>query len=520
MVNVDKNKNLTSKSIKIVARDISFEMDNGTTLLKNIHISFGKEKSGLVGKNGIGKTTLLKILIGELSPTRGKIENTASVAYLPQYYQLNSTKPIADVFNLVHESEVVERRVLEEFNRLNLKNVDLTRKLNTLSGGERTKVFIAKLLFNNPDFLIMDEPSNNLDQESRKIIHELVKGWKNGLLVVSHDRTLLNLTDRILELSEKGLKIYGGNYDNYKTQKQLEISALQKQLVSAQQGFKKTKARARRTILKQEKRASHGKRIRKKTGMPKIILGKMKETSESTSSRLKEVHSQRIDLAAETLRDTKERIPTQNRILIDLPETVVPNGKLIARLKNVFFSYNKPEQALFRDFDLSIYGPARIHIAGANGSGKTTLVKLILGELKPLRGNVVLGVDRVAYLDQETAILDHKKTLIENLKRIALLNDSSARSWLAKFLFRREDVFKKIDVLSGGEKMRAALSCILAGEEPPQLLVLDEPTNNLDIDSTEQVESALLNFRGALIVISHDIDFLKNIEIKEKINLS
>ena len=524
----------------VIANDISFEVRSGVSIFKNISVRLGSEKSGLVGRNGIGKTILLKLLVGEIEPTEGRIQRIGKISYLPQDYQLNLNQSVADALGITDKLEALKKikegkkdndligligkdwdihdRVLEKFEQLNIKNLALARPLDSLSGGEKTKVTLAKLLISNPDFIILDEPTNNLDYSSRKIIYELIKNWEHGLLVVSHDRNILNLLDQILELSDIGLKIYGGNYDRYKEQKELEEQAAERQLSYAEQELKKTKRQAQKTKEKQQKRSSRGKKIRGKIGMSRSILGKMKETSETTTSRLQKLHLKRIDDAASGLEKAKEKISPENNIDVDLSGTSVPAGKLVAEMRDINFSYGDTGR-LFKNFNLALHGPIRLAINGPNGSGKTTLVKLMLKEVKPLSGEVSLGIEKFSYLDQNIAILDKGKNLIENLKNISGLDDNLARKWLARFLFRGQNVFKKTSMLSGGERIRATLACILAGSKPPQLLILDEPTNNLDLNSIEQIESALSNFRGALIVISHDKNFLKNIGIEQEINL-
>jgi ATPase subunit of ABC transporter with duplicated ATPase domains len=251
-------------------------------------------------------------------------------------------------------------------------------------------------------------------------------------------------------------------------------------------------------------------------GLPKAVLNEMRKHAQETSGKLKKIHEDRMNEASDKVKKARERISPDNRIEIDLSQTEIPNSKLVAELKDISFGYS---ELLFSKFNLSIYGPERLSFSGPNGSGKTTLVKLMLGELKPLSGEITLGINRSAYLDQNVAVLDKAKTVLENLKSISNIDEGLARNWLAQFLFPADDVFKKVEVLSGGERMRAALACILAGDTPPKLLILDEPTNNLDLNSIEQIESALLNFEGALVVISHDKSFLKNIGIEREIDL-
>lgn len=500
------------KNNLINLRDISFEIKTGVFLFKNLNITFGKEKTGLVGKNGVGKTTLIRLIGGEIKPLLGVIEKRTQIAYLPQDYQVDLKLSVAETLGGEKEHEN-----LSALAHMGLSHIQLDRPMKSLSGGERMRVILASLLINgNADFIILDEPTNNLDQEARQAVYNLIQRWKGGLLVVSHDRTLLNFMDRILELSDKGLKIYGGNYEMYIEQKELEDEALQRQLSDAEREAKKVKKQSQATKEKQQKRSIHGKKIAHKLGLPKIILNEMRKHAQQTTGKLKRIHEERITIASEKLKKALERISPDNRIEVNLSETEIPNSKLVAELKDMSFAYVKP---LFNKFNLSIHGPERLAINGPNGSGKTTLVKLILGELKPSSGKITLGIDQFSYLDQNVAILDKSKTVLENLKEISGIEESLARNWLARFLFSADDVFKKVEVLSGGERMKAALACILAGDTPPKLLVLDEPTNNLDLNSIEQIESALLNYEGALIVISHDKNFLKNINIGREIDL-
>ena len=209
-------------SYSIIADNISFEARAGFPIFKNLSFSLNGEKTGLVGQNGTGKTTLLRLIIGELEPTEGKIQKKGTFAYLPQDYQIDLDQTIAEVLDLDASSDYgIEDKAIRNFEKFNFKNPDFSRKLSSLSGGEKMKVILVKLLISEPDFIILDEPTNNLDQNSRKAVYELIKNWDKGLLVVSHDRELLNFLGQILELTLKRLNTYGGNYYNYKVQKKL-----------------------------------------------------------------------------------------------------------------------------------------------------------------------------------------------------------------------------------------------------------------------------------------------------------
>lgn len=492
----------------IIANNLTYQTESEKPIISGLSFSLGKEKTGLIGNNGIGKTTLLKIIINEIKPQTGSMQTNCSIAYLPQNQQTDDNKTIA---------EILPNANIKILKYLNINHLDFERPLASLSGGEKTKIALAKILSNEPDFIIMDEPTNNLDGDSRAVVYKLVKEWKGGLLVVSHDRELLNLVDQIFELTEKGIKTYGGNYNDYEKQKTTEDSANKRQLGSAQQAYKKTKTVAQKTKEKQQKRTDRGIKNKDKIGVSKTMLDKMRDTSEATSARLIHTHEKNIAEAQNLIEKIKERINPENEINIKLPKTKIPSGKMVIKITNLNFSYNSKK--IFGDFNLSVYGPERLAISGNNGTGKTTLAHLLTNKLDPQSGEIKIGVEQVAYLDQNIKILNPEESLLKNMELLAQLDKDRSQEVLAHFLFRGLDINKKAKVLSGGEKIRAALACLLSNPNPPQLLILDEPTNNLDINSIEKLESALNNYQGALIIISHDQKFLENIGITKTINL-
>lgn len=524
----------------IVIKNLSYDSPRGDRLFEDISVSFPDKKIGLVGKNGTGKTTLLRLIVGEEKPAEGSIECDSAVAYMPQDYQLDLSQSISDVLDIRTKLEAIkkiqagdededlaarigddwdiENRAQAALAKMKLEDMDLARRVATLSGGERIKVLLASLLLRNADFLIMDEPTNNLDAEAKEAVHALIKTWTKGLLIVSHDRELLKFIDEIAELAGGKIKTYGGNYEMYIAQKSIEAEALGRQLVSARQELHKNKKEAVAVRERQQKRNSHGKKavIGQKIGKGKI--NEMISQANATTGRLKLKHEQKVEDAQNKFEDLKSRIPETNRIFIELPDSRIPNSKAVAEFERVSFSFT-PDKVLFNNVSFEISGPQRIALAGKNGSGKTTLIRLLLGELQPTSGDIRLGVTRLAYLDQHVASMDSDLTLLGNLKMMSSLGDSDGRNYLAKFLFESDAVFKDFGALSGGERIRAALACVLARKETPQLLILDEPTNNLDLDSIERLESALANFEGALLVISHDKTFLQNVGIEREIRL-
>lgn len=521
----------------IIFQKVTFPVNERTL---EVSLSFGVEKTGIVGKNGTGKTTLLRLLMRELEPVGGVVAINTELAYLPQDYQFNLEQTVAEalgirtileaIVKLKQDSQNqellrvvgtnwdIEARALGLLQGFGFEGVVLSKKLSELSGGERMKVVLAGLFIFLERFIVMDEPTNNLDAQAREVLYRYIANWKHGMLVVSHDRKLLELVDQIAEVSPKGVSLYGGNYEYYETQKQAEKDTAQRQFTTAQQEFKKIKKQAQAVRERQEKRVSHAKKHAATQNIPKIILNAMKRSGEETAGMLRTMHDERVAGARERLSTAKENIPQENQIHVDLSNTEVPKGKCMVEVIDVSFDY-ADTQNLISNISFSIYGQERIAIAGPNGSGKTTLINLLLKNLTPKQGSILIGTERVAYLDQVVAVLNSEQTVLENVVRISELPTDEAREWLSGFLFFGKDVFKKVKVLSGGERIRAGLAAILAGIHPAQLLILDEPTNNLDLDSIQQLESALMNYRGNLLVISHDQVFLNAIGIERYISL-
>lgn len=512
-----KQQSIPTKSL-CIAQNVSLVKSDGFPILPHLSLSLANEKIGLVGRNGVGKTTLINILLGEVRPSSGTVENNAHCVYLPQSFSGGDISTLSGVFEKSTWGTAREGRFRAQAGKLGLQAVDFDRPLVTFSGGERVKLWLANLLSQNPDIIILDEPTNNLDIYGRSVLCDFVKQTNKALLIVSHDRELLRLVDRIYELTPNGLKEFGGNYDFYQNQKDVFARAFESEVQSAKEDLQKTKLSAEKTLQKQVKKQASSKRRAYKTGMPKQLRGHFQRKSEEATGELKGLHDDRIEAAGQRLSEAKSRLAKENSIVLDLKNTTVAKGKLVLELKDVCFSYDQKE--IIKDLSLSIYGPERIVIAGKNGSGKTTLAKLIVDDLKSKLGDVFVGVEKMAYLDQQTSVLNEVLCLFDQFRAAhPEFTDSQVRRWLGRFLFTDNDVFKPMSVLSGGERIKAALALVLGGNNPPQLLILDEPTNNLDLNSVAQLESALNNYQGALIVISHDESFLKNINIERIVDL-
>lgn len=525
---------------EIVCNNLSYSIDS-KKILKSLFVRLNQGKIGLVGSNGVGKTTLIRLLVNQLQPTEGSILVNGTIGYLPQDYSAYYHGSIAAVlaieqkiraleavsqghgslhdFDTVGDDWDIHERALKALETVNLGHLSITREFETLSGGEKTRILFARLLLNAPDFLVLDEPTNNMDTDSRSALYNAINTFNGGVLVVSHDRQLLRYMNQIAELSPLGLKLYGGNYDNYREQKQIEQDALEADIIDAQKQLKKTKRVVQQSKEKYEKRMSMGNKTRRDGGQPKMFLDYHKGRAEVTKSKLESRTDKQLSLAHEKLNEAKAKLEQKYFLDFNLDASRVPNGKIVLELKNITFAYSGCA-SIIKNLDLTVIGPQHIAILGKNGAGKSTLLKLIMQQLEPTAGFITVGIEHMVYLDQNLSILHQDQTIIENFKRLnCSISESDCRTRLATFLFSQETVDKQVACLSGGEKMRAALACIFMGDHPPQLVMLDEPTNNMDLESIHALESALSEYQGALLVVSHDKQFLENIGIQAYVSL-
>jgi ATPase subunit of ABC transporter with duplicated ATPase domains len=376
------------------------------------------------------------------------------------------------------------------------------------------------MFLRRPDLLILDEPTNNLDRSSRQALYAAVASWRGGLLVVSHDRELLGLVDRIIELVPQGVRSYGGNFALYTAQRDAEAAAAERDLEHQAKEVRKLRREAQASRERQERRSARGRKNVDKAGLPPIIINQMRQYAEDTTARLVGTFADRLDGAQDKLATARVRAEERRELDITLAPVDVPAGKMVLEMDDVSFRY-ADGLPLLEHFHLRLVGPERVAIVGSNGSGKSTLIRLALGQLTPQSGQVQLGVKRASCLDQRATLLDPARSVLDNFRAWNPgLSETVCRLTLARFLFRTDAVHRTAATLSGGERLRAALACVLTGVAPPELLILDEPTNHLDLASLANLEQALRLYTGALLVISHDRTFLDNIGVSRTVELA
>ncbi|NYT96110.1 ABC-F family ATP-binding cassette domain-containing protein [Salinispora sp. H7-4] len=517
----------------VVCTRLSFAWPDGTTVFQDLSFSVGAGRTGLVAPNGAGKTTLLRLIAGELDPTAGHVTVNGTLGYLAQNLPLAGDVTVAEVLGVattiasLHAIEAgdarekhfaavgddwdVEERSRAELDRVGLGELALDRQLGTLSGGQIVALGLAAQLLRGPDVLLLDEPSNNLDVDARHRLYAVLRDWSGSLLVVSHDRALLDQMERIAELNTGEVRFFGGNFTAYQEATQAAQEAAQRHVRSAELEVRREKREMQQARERAERRSNNAARNVKNAGLPKVIAGGLKRRAQESAGKADETHAARVADARARLDEASRALRDDATISVELPDTAVPAGRTLVAAKGLRV------RGLFagEGIDLTVRGPERIGLTGPNGVGKSTLLRLLDGSLPPDAGTLRRADGRLAYLSQRLDLLDPEQTLAENFGRYAPDRPQSERmNVLARFLFRGARAHLPVGVLSGGERLRATLACVLYAEPAPHLLLLDEPTNNLDLVSIRQLETALQAYRGAFVVVSHDERFLTEIGVR------
>ncbi|WP_062644313.1 ABC-F family ATP-binding cassette domain-containing protein [Streptomyces maremycinicus] len=514
----------------ITCTSLAFSWPDGTPVFDGLDIAFGPGRTGLVGVNGSGKSTLLKLIAGELAPLDGTVRVAGDIGHLPQNVTLDTTLKVDAAlgiaaqraalhaieagdaseghFETVGDDWDVEERALATLGELGLGHIDLDRTIGEVSGGESVLLRLAALLLRRPDVLLLDEPTNNLDLYARRRLYAAVASWPGVLVVVSHDRELLDLVDQIADLRAGEVTWYGGNFSAYEEALATEQEAAERMVRVAEADLRKQKRELTDAQVKLARRKRYGQKMWDSKREPKIVMGARKRAAQESAGKHRIMHEEKLAEAKDRLDDAVEAVRDDDEIRVDLPFTAVPPGREVLLLQDLRLAYGARV-----DGGLDLRGPERIALVGRNGAGKTTLLRTIAGELAPEAGEAHAHVP-LRFLPQRLDILDGERTVAENVARFAPgATNNRIRARLARFLFRGARADQKAATLSGGERFRASLAALMLAEPAPQLLLLDEPTNNLDMASVRQLTTALESYEGALIVASHDLPFLESIGI-------
>jgi len=508
----------------ITLKNLSFAWPSGERALAHVDGAFPSGRTGLIGANGSGKSTLLKLIAGQLRPTSGTAEANAPLGYLPQTLALEQDTTVAQLlgihqvlaaieaiesgsvdpadFDAVGANWDVEARVRAELAPLGFGGLDLGREIATLSGGETMLLAVLGLRLADSPITLLDEPTNNLDRPTRELLYEMVRAWKGTLVVVSHDIELLELMEHTVELHDGELSVFGGPFSAYREQLETEQQAAQQAARTAQASLKVEKRQRVEAETKLARAKRQGRAVQLSGGMPKILANHLRQKSEANAGKMRSNLDGKVDSAQARLDDADQRVRQVEHIKIELANPLLPSGKQVAMLGSA-------------DRQFIIQGAERVGLVGPNGSGKSTLLKAMLAgvDTGPSLGGK-LFLDRVGYLPQRLDGLDEELSAMDNVAAVApKATANHVRNMLARLLLRGSSADRPLAVLSGGERFRVYLATLLLAEPAAQLLILDEPTNNLDMDSVRQLGEALGAYKGALLVVSHDQHFLSQLDL-------
>ena len=508
-----------------------FTWPDGSDVLDDVTLDLGPGVHGLVGANGSGKSTLLGLLIGDLVPTGGSVDVVGVLAHLPQDPLQGSERTVADAlgitpvraalraveqgstdqthYDTVGDDWDVEERAVAQLAGLGLEHLELDRPLDAVSGGELVLLALAGRLLRRPDVLLLDEPTNNLDGPARDRVLDALASFSGTALVASHDRTLLEQVDDVLEVRDHGVRRFAGPYSAYEQTIGVEQEAAERAVRDAESDLRKQKRELADTQVKLARRARTAAKAEHEKRVPKIVSHGRRMQAEVSAGRLRNEHEDKAREARERLDDAASHVRDDREIRLDLPRTHVPDGR------DVLVAHDLVVARTGRSTELHVRGPERIGVMGRNGSGKTSLLETLVGRLAPASGRVDLRVP-TGYLPQRADLLDPDLDVVENVRRHAPDTPvQEVRAQLARLLFRGDAPLRPAGTLSGGERLRANLACLLLGDV--QLLVLDEPTNNLDLVSVGHLAQALQSFEGALLVVSHDELFLDELGLDRRL---
>ncbi|MFG2717795.1 ABC-F family ATP-binding cassette domain-containing protein [Streptomyces sp. NPDC048416] len=516
--------------LQISSAALSFAWPDGTIVFEDLQLGVGPGRTGLVGLNGSGKSTLLKLIAGALTPTVGHVKIAGEIGYLPQNLVLDTALRVDEAlgidavraalhaieggdaderhFETVGDDWDVEERARATLDQLGLGAIGLDRTIGEVSGGESVLLRLAALLLRRPDVLLLDEPTNNLDLPARQRLYNAVDAWNGVLLVVSHDRELLARVDRIADLREGQLAWYGGNFTDYEEALRAEQEAAERMVRVAEADVQRQKRELSDAQVKLARRQRYGQKSYDNKVVPKIVANNRRREAQVSAGKHRILQTERLGQARERLDQAVEAVRDDEEIRIELPHTTVHPGRRVLTLTDLQLPYGARVEG-----ELDVRGPERIALVGRNGSGKTTLLRTLAGQLEPVAGEAVAHVP-LRFLPQRLDVLDDALSVVENVARYAPgATDNAIRARLARFLFKGARAERPAGTLSGGERFRAALAALLLAEPAPRLLMLDEPTNNLDMASVSALKAALDAYEGALIVASHDVPFLESIGV-------
>ncbi|BBV74115.1 ABC transporter ATP-binding protein [Raoultella planticola] len=519
-----------AQSPSFILHQVTCQFATGETLFGPLNLSLENALSGLVGRNGVGKTRLLRLLAGIDTPSGGHIERPVSLACVAQQHAITPQTTLAGLLGygpyfaalqrlgrgeaLADDVDCLEGcwnlpdRLRAGFREAGLADFDPERPASSLSGGERVKALLCGAFLSAADYLLLDEPTNHLDRQGRDWLYHQLECWPGGALIASHDRALLSRMSRILELTPGALRSYGGHYAAYQQQRDAEQQAARAALDHAATERRRTRARMQKEHDASQRRSAQTLRVVDTLNIASFERVKYKGAAKERPGTLHRQHQEQNCALNAAVLQARERVEEEATVMFTLPGSQVAAGKQVLVLEALQLAFSA-----IPPLDWRLDGPLRVALRGPNGCGKTALLKTLIGLESPLSGKCRVSV-QTAWLDQHLTQLDLSLSVMAHLN----LDDTPLeagvlRSRLARLQLGADKINLPLSALSGGERLKAALACVLWRREAAQLLLLDEPTNHLDLAAVQAIESALAAFPGAMIVVSHDEDFLRGLRL-------
>lgn len=507
---------------------VSYSLPQGQPLFSDLHARFDRQHTALVGRNGVGKTVLARLLAGQLEPSSGRISRAGRIHYLPQNLlaqqpgqsiaALAGLAPALAALQRIEQGSIdpqdfallAERWDLrQQFQTLlqdsGLPALPADTPANTLSGGQAMRVALLGAQLAQADFLILDEPSNHLDAATRHALAQRLQRWPGGLLLISHDRRLLAQMEVIAELSSQGLSLFSGSYGGYQQSQQQRTQLALDALARSKQERKRNEHALRDQQERQERKQARGEKQGKHANQAKILLGRAKQRAEASTGKLLAQHADARQALNERVSEAAQAIDWQaSAIHWHLPPTAWAPARSSDAIVAELLAVQSPRLPGASPLDLQLRAGQRLAITGPNGSGKSSLLQILAGQLPPSAGQRQVHVP-CAMLDQQQSLLPPDCSVLTHLQRHnPQTPEGLLRIRLAQLGLDARHVLQPSGELSGGERLKAAMACALYRDDPAQLLLLDEPDNHLDLPSLQALEQMLRSYPGCLVIVSHD----------------
>lgn len=528
----------------INAQHISYHTPNRRLLFNDISFSLQKgEKAAIVGNNGVGKTTLLKIIAGHDKGFTGDLRITGALHYVPQHYGHFNHLSVAAALGIApllaalqavengatdqHYYDLLEQhwdivaRCEEAFARWGITGIALDQPLEQLSGGMKTRLFLSGIDIFGPAIVLLDEPTNHLDAKARTQLYEWMENTSSTLLLTSHDRQLLRLCDPIWELQSSGIRAYGGNYDFYAAQKEIEITAREQTLAHHEKAWKEAKLKQQEVLERKQHADAQARRKGLQSGLPKAVINARRTAAEGSTAKLKHVRNDKVSELRASMQETAAMAQVQRIMKGYFDRSALPHGKVLIQANDINYGYENTSPLWAQPLTFTIRSGDRLAISGSNGSGKTTLFHLLRRHVSPSQGSMQITPCTTLLLDQDYSLIDRSRTVLEQALTFneVPLEPAMVHTLLANFLFMPDSWDKSCSVLSGGEILRLTLCCMVLQNRTPDIIFLDEPVNNLDLSNIKMLARIFAEYKGTLIIISHDKGFLEEAGIKEELAL-